>query len=88
LFSIQIQITWSYVGGAAPGWPHGPALATVVGVAVEGNTMVLSAVEIGLGAAVGDVWGATDDTADSVVPVAQAVMETNRTSNTQALPTA
>ena len=88
LFSIQIQITWSYVGGADPGWPHGPPLATAVGVALEGNTMVLSAVEMGLGAVVGDVWGATDDTADSSVPVAQAVMDTSRRSNTRALPTA
>ena len=87
LFSIQIQITWSYVGGADPGWPHGPALPTVVGVAVAGNTMVLPAVEVGLGAVVGDVWGAMVDTADSPVPVAQAETETSRTSNAPVLPT-
>jgi hypothetical protein len=28
LFSIQIQITWSYDGGALPGRPHGPGQAT------------------------------------------------------------
>jgi hypothetical protein len=44
-------------------------------------------VEIGLDAVVGDVWGATVDTAVSPVPVAQAVTETTRTSNAPALPT-
>ena len=60
LFSIQIQITWSYAEGAAPLRPHGPthstgAVAGTVaesGVVAVGNTVVVA----GFGAE----FGATD----------------------------
>ncbi len=77
LFSIQIQITWSYVGGAEPGWPHGPTLSTAVVVVIRGTTVVI-AVEMVRDAAGGDVWAAIVDTVESSVPAAQVVMGIRR----------
>ena len=72
LFSIQIQITWSYNGGAVPGRPHGPthSIGAVADAVVDVVADVVSAGEPGT-----EVLAGPDPT-ESPPLVAQAVSRT------------